>query len=307
MLNAVAPSPEIETPLDDYARVSAALDYLTVNWRDQPSLDDLAAEIGLSPTHFHKIFTRWAGLSPKEFLQALTLDHAKSMLSNAANLLDTTYESGLSSPGRLHDLFVTYEAVSPGEFKARGAGLTVHYGWTASPFGKALVMATSRGMSGLAFADAGQEAVVFDDMASRLPQARYVEDNAIATRYASQIFGIFNEKAPLRLHLLGTNFEIKVWEQLLKIKLGQATTYSDIARAIDNPKASRAVGSAVGRNPVCFVVPCHRVIGKKGQLTGYHWGLTRKKAMLGWERGKLLNLNMCHSEAPGSCLRHVRA
>ncbi len=272
---------------DDYALVRRALDYLSQNWREQPSLDDVAAEMGFSAAHFQKLFTRWAGISPKEFLQALTLDHAKSMLLTASNVLDATYESGLSSPGRLHDLFVTYEAVTPGEFKARGEGLHIKYGWQASPFGKALVMATERGLSGLAFADEGNEESVFEDMASRLPKARYKEDSQAVAFYAQAIFRNASVQ-PLRLHMIGSDFEIKVWEKLLKIPVGAATTYSDIARAIENPKAVRAVGSAVGRNPISFVVPCHRVLGKSGSLCGYHWGLTRKKAILGWERGKLL-------------------
>lgn len=273
----------------DYERVRQALDYLSQNWREQPSLDMIAAEMKLSPPHFQKLFTRWAGISPKEFLQALTLDHAKSMLANASNVLDATYDSGLSSPGRLHDLFVTYESLSPGEFKARGLGLIIKYGWCPSPFGQALVMATERGITGLAFADVGDENKVFEDMVSRLPRARYVEDSQLAARLARGIFQTAQDGQPLRLHVIGSNFEIKVWETLLKIPVGAATTYSDIARAIENPKAVRAVGSAVGRNPISFVVPCHRVLGKTGSLCGYHWGLTRKKAILGWERGRLLS------------------
>jgi AraC family transcriptional regulator of adaptative response/methylated-DNA-[protein]-cysteine methyltransferase len=273
----------------DYERVRQALDYLSQNWREQPSLDMIAAEMKLSGPHFQKLFTRWAGISPKEFLQALTLDHAKAMLANAANVLDATYDSGLSSPGRLHDLFVTYEALSPGEFKARGEGLNIKYGWCPSPFGQALVMATERGMTGLAFADVGDENKVFEDMVSRLPRAHYTEDSQHAARLARGIFQVPQGEQPLRLHVIGSNFEIKVWETLLKIPVGVATTYSDIARAIENPKAVRAVGSAVGRNPISFVVPCHRVLGKTGSLCGYHWGLTRKKAILGWERGRLLN------------------
>jgi AraC family transcriptional regulator of adaptative response/methylated-DNA-[protein]-cysteine methyltransferase len=272
----------------DYERVKQALDYLSKNWREQPSLDMIAIEMKLSPPHFQKLFTRWAGISPKEFLQVLTLDHAKSMLENASNVLDATYDSGLSSPGRLHDLFVTYESLSPGEFKARGLGLTIKYGWCPSPFGQALVMATERGLTGLAFADIGDENKVFEDMVSRLPCATYMEDSQNAARLARGIFQTAQDEQPLRLHVIGTNFEIKVWEKLLKIPVGSATTYSDIARAIENPKAVRAVGTAVGKNPISFVVPCHRVLGKGGSLCGYHWGLTRKKAILGWERGRLL-------------------
>jgi AraC family transcriptional regulator of adaptative response/methylated-DNA-[protein]-cysteine methyltransferase len=289
MNNAAEAVDFLQEPLADYERVKQALDYLSTNWRAQPSLDEIAAEMKLSPPHFQRLFTRWAGISPKEFLQALTLDHAKAMLANSANLLDATYGSGLSSPGRLHDLFITYEALSPGEFKARGEGLTIKYGWVPSPFGQALVMATERGLTGLAFADVGGEENVFEDMVSRLPCAIYVEDSQTAARLARTIFPLSqNGHTPLRLHMIGSNFEIKVWETLLKIPTGAATTYSDIARAIQNPKAVRAVGSAVGKNPISFVVPCHRVLGKSGNLCGYHWGLTRKKAILGWERGRLL-------------------
>lgn len=276
-------------PLADYERVKQALTFLSENWREQPSLERIAAEMNLSPPHFQKLFTRWAGISPKEFLQALTLDHAKAMLANAANVLDTAYESGLSSPGRLHDLFVTYEAVTPGEYKARGQGLTIRYGWSPSPFGQALVMASERGLTGLAFADVGEEETALADMMARLPRANYVEDSQTVARYARTIFqNMKTGDVPLRLHIIGSDFEISVWETLLKIPAGAAATYSDIARVIERPKAVRAVGTAVGRNPISFVVPCHRVLGKSGTLCGYHWGLTRKKAILGWERGKIL-------------------
>ncbi|MES2905779.1 MAG: bifunctional helix-turn-helix domain-containing protein/methylated-DNA--[protein]-cysteine S-methyltransferase [Pseudomonadota bacterium] len=277
-----------DEPLADYERVKQAIGYLTDNWRDQPSLDRLAHEIGLSPAHFQKLFTRWAGISPKEFLQALTLDHAKGLLKNSANMLDATYDSGLSSPGRLHDLFVTYEAVTPGEYKNRGEGLNISYGWSPSPFGQALVMATERGVTGIAFADVGEEAEALQDMMSRLPRANYIEDSQTAARYARVAFQGLKGDVPLRLHMIGSDFEISVWETLLRIPVGGATTYSDIARVIEKPKAVRAVGTAVGRNPISFVVPCHRVLGKGGNLCGYHWGVTRKKAILGWERGKVL-------------------
>jgi AraC family transcriptional regulator of adaptative response/methylated-DNA-[protein]-cysteine methyltransferase len=234
------------------------------------------------------LFRRWAGLSPKAFLQALTLDHARTLLRASASVLDASYEVGLSGPGRLHDLFVTHEAMSPGEWKSGGQGLTIAYGFHPSPFGTGLVMATGRGLSGLAFADPGKEKAALADMRRRWPKAKYVEDTARTAPLAARIFDrrLWRPDRPLRVVLIGTDFEVRVWETLMRIPLGRATTYSDIAGSLGAPKAARAVGAAVGKNPVCFVVPCHRVIGKSGELTGYHWGLTRKRAMLGWEAGQ---------------------
>lgn len=274
----------------DYETVCNVVELITGDYRDQPSLETIAANLGQSPTQLQKTFTRWAGLSPKAFLQAVTLDHAKRLLGKEGMpLLETSFELGLSGPGRLHDLFVTHEAMSPGEWKSRGAGLTIRYGFHPSPFGIALVMATDRGLAGLAFNDAGGERASFEDMSSRWPNAVYVEDSAATAAYASRIFdpGQWRPDQPLRVVLIGSDFQIRVWETLLKIPMGCAVTYSDIAGTIGQPTASRAVGAAVGRNPVSFVVPCHRALGKSGALTGYHWGLTRKRAMLGWEAGKV--------------------
>ncbi|WP_075290642.1 methylated-DNA--[protein]-cysteine S-methyltransferase [Pararhizobium arenae] len=274
----------------DYEVVSRVVELLTENYRDQPSLDVIAGELGESPTQLQKTFTRWAGLSPKAFLQAVTLDHAKRLLrQEELPLLETSYELGLSGPGRLHDLFVTHEAMSPGEWKLRGAGLTIRYGFHPSPFGVALVMVTDRGLAGLAFNDPGQERESFEDMAGRWPNANYVEDSAATAGYAARIFEAdrWQAEEPLRIVLIGSDFQVRVWQTLLKIPMGKAVTYSDIACDIGQPTASRAVGAAVGRNPISFVVPCHRALGKSGALTGYHWGLTRKRAMLGWEAGKV--------------------
>ena len=203
-------------------------------------------------------------------------------------MLDASYEVGLSGPGRLHDLFVTHEAMSPGEWKSGGEGLHIAYGFHPSPFGAALVMATPRGLAGLAFSDPGAESATLADMQSRWPKARYVEDAAVTAPLARRIFDakLWRPDQPLRVVLIGTDWEVRVWEALLKVPMGRITTYSDIARTVCSEKAARAVGAAVGKNPVCFVVPCHRVIGKGGKLTGYHWGLTRKQAMLGWEAGR---------------------
>ena len=274
----------------DYDTVCRVIEMLTLDYQEQPSLETVAARLNQSPTQLQKTFTRWAGLSPKAFLQAVTLDHAKRLLrKDGLPILETSIELGLSGPGRLHDLFVTHEAMSPGEWKARGAGLTIRYGFHASPFGQALVMATDRGLAGLAFADPGEEKACFEDMAGRWPQAQFVADTVATAPYAARIFDPqrWSGEQPLRVVLIGSDFQVRVWESLLKIPLGKAVTYSHIAKDIGQPTASRAVGAAVGRNPLSFVVPCHRALGKSGALTGYHWGLTRKRAMLGWEAGKV--------------------
>jgi AraC family transcriptional regulator, regulatory protein of adaptative response / methylated-DNA-[protein]-cysteine methyltransferase len=247
----------------DYAIVRRAIAFLSENWRAQPEIEAIAEAAGVSATDLHHLFRRWAGITPKAFLQALTLDHARKLLRDSASVLDASFEVGLSGPGRLHDLFVTHEAMSPGEWKSGGAGLTICYGFHPSPFGTALVMATERGLAGLAFADPGE--------------------------IARRVFDVklWRADRPLRVVLIGTDFEVRVWETLLRIPLGRAVTYSDIANNICAPKAARAVGAAVGKNPISFVVPCHRALGKSGDLTGYHWGLTRKRAMLGWEAAKV--------------------
>lgn len=272
---------------DDYRVVRRVVEYLSENWREQPSLEAVAAAAGMAPTPLHKLFTRWAGITPKAFLQAITLDRARRLLEQSATVLDTAYEVGLSGPGRLHDLFVTHEAVTPGAWRARGAGLTLRWGFHPSPFGTALLMTTERGLAGLAFAEEGGEAAAFADMASRWPRAAYVEDAAATAPLAGRIFDrrLWRPETPLRVVLIGSDFEIRVWEALLRVPFAAAASYSDIARRIDRPGAARAVGAAVGRNPVAFVVPCHRILGRSGGLAGYHWGLTRKRAILGWEAG----------------------
>ncbi|MGB6964012.1 MAG: methylated-DNA--[protein]-cysteine S-methyltransferase, partial [Xanthobacteraceae bacterium] len=259
------------------------------HWREQPEIEAIAEAAGVTPTELHHLFRRWAGLTPKAFLQALTLDGARHLLRDSASVLDATYEVGLSGPGRLHDLFVTHEAMSPGEWKSGGEGLIIRYGFHPSTFGNALVMATDRGLAGLAFADPGQERAALADMKQRWAKANYIEDMAFTAPTARRIFdpARWQPSEPLRVVLIGTDFEVRVWDALLKIPMGRATTYSNLAAKICKPKAARAVGAAVGKNPVSFVVPCHRVIGKGGDLTGYHWGLTRKRAMLGWEAGQV--------------------
>jgi AraC family transcriptional regulator, regulatory protein of adaptative response / methylated-DNA-[protein]-cysteine methyltransferase len=273
----------------DYAVVRRAIAHIRGHWREQPDVETIAEAAGVTANDLHHLFRRWAGLTPKAFLQALTLDHARKLLRNSASVLDATYEVGLSGPGRLHDLFVTHEAMSPGEWKSGGEGLKVSFGFHPSPFGSALVMATERGLCGLAFADEGEELAALADMRGRWPKASYVEDPAHTAPLAQRIFdsSTWRKNRPLRVVLIGTDFEVRVWETLLSIPMGKLTTYSDIAAKVGKPTGARAVGGAVGRNPVCFVVPCHRVIGKSGELTGYHWGLTRKRAILGWEAGQV--------------------
>ena len=280
-------STPLATAAADYEVVRRAIAYISEHWRSQPGIEAIADAAGATPSDLHHLFRRWSGLTPKAFLQALTLDHARLLLRSSASVLDASYEVGLSGPGRLHDLFVTHEAMSPGEWKSGGAGLTITYGFHPSPFGTALVMATPRGLAGLAFADAGKEKSALADMRARWPQASYVENADETAPLARRVFdrSMWRKDQPLRVILIGTDFEVRVWETLLRVPLGRVTTYSDIATRVCSPKAARAVGAAVGRNPICFVVPCHRVIGKNGDMTGYHWGLTRKRAILGWEAG----------------------
>ncbi len=282
------PAP-LATAAADYDVVRRAIGHIRGHWREQPEIEAIAEAAGVTPTELHHLFRRWAGLTPKAFLQALTLDGARRLLRDSASVLDATYEVGLSGPGRLHDLFVTHEAMSPGEWKSGGEGLTIHFGFHPSPFGSALVMATERGLAGLAFADAGEEEAALADMRGRWPKAGYVADAARTAQIAQRIFdpSQWRPQQPLRVVLIGTDWEVRVWEALLQIPMGRLATYSGIAGKVCTPAAARAVGAAVGKNPIAFVVPCHRVIGKTGELTGYHWGITRKRAMLGWEAGRV--------------------
>jgi AraC family transcriptional regulator of adaptative response/methylated-DNA-[protein]-cysteine methyltransferase len=261
--------------LRDYDSVRRAIAFISEHWRAQPTIEAMADSAGVTPDELHHLFRRWAGLTPKDFMQALTLDHAKGLLRDSASVLDAALDSGLSGP--------------PGEWKNGGTGLTLRYGFHPSPFGTALLMATDRGLAGVAFADPGEEQAALADMKGRWPNAVYVEDYLSTAPLAQRIFTpkLWRPDQPLRVVLIGTDFEVRVWQTLLKIPMGRAVSYSDIACNIDNPKASRAVGAAVGRNPVSFVVPCHRALGKDGKLTGYHWGITRKQAMLGWEAGQI--------------------
>lgn len=272
----------------DYDIIRAAIRYLSEHGPDATDLPRFARALGLTERQLTDLFRRWCGLSPKSFAQAVALNHAKGLLRDQASVLDTTYEVGLSSSSRLHDLFVTYEAMPPGAFRAGGAGIDMIWGVAPSPFGTAVVTATEYGISGLGFADSDMSVeAAFEDLANRWPRARFSRDDA---RIAPLVSGIFEPSRwsadrPVRVVLIGTDFEVKVWETLLKIPVGRATTYSSVAQHIGKPTASRAVGAAVGKNPISFVVPCHRVVGTSGALTGYHWGVPRKRAILGWEAG----------------------
>lgn len=263
-----------------YALIARALDEID---RDRHlSLEALAGRLGLSPAHFQRTFSAWVGVSPKRYQQYLTLDHARRLLAERFTVLEAAGEAGLSGPSRLHDLFLRWEAMSPGDYARRGAGLVIRHAFAPSPFGEALVMATDRGLCGLAFtADVGREAALAD-LRARWPAADHRADPAAA----GAIDGAFGSGGEMRLHLIGAPFQIKVWEALLRIPAGQVTTYSEIAAAIGHPRATRAVGTAVGRNPVSWLIPCHRAITRDGRLGGYHWGLPVKRAMLAWEAAR---------------------
>ena len=276
------------TPSSDYDTIRAAIRYLSENGPDVADLNRFALSLGLSERQLTDLFRRWCGLSPKSFAQAVALDHAKSLLRQKESVLDTTYEVGLSSTSRLHDLFVTYEAMPPGIFRTGGAGLDMIWGAAPSPFGTAVVTATEYGMSGIGFADDETSIeAAFADLANRWPNARFTRNDQAIAPMVAQSFDPrqWSADRPVRIVLIGTDFEVKVWETLLKIPVGKATTYQNVASHIGRPTASRAVGAAVGKNPISFVVPCHRVVGSTGALTGYHWGVPRKRAILGWEAG----------------------
>ncbi|MFE3838299.1 methylated-DNA--[protein]-cysteine S-methyltransferase [Pseudogemmobacter sonorensis] len=249
------------------------------------TLEDLARRMDMSPAHFQRVFSAWVGVSPKRYQQYLTLDLARELLADRHTTLETAEAAGLSGPGRLHDLFLTWEAMSPGEYARAGEGLEIRWGMFNSPFGPAMVMATARGICGIGLTAESGEAAGFEDLAARWPRARYLRDETGLRPLAEAALAADCSAAP-RLHLIGAPFQIKVWEALLRIPSGHVTTYSEIARAVGRPTAQRAVGTAVGRNPVSFLIPCHRVIRRDGALGGYHWGLRQKRAILAWEAAR---------------------
>ncbi|WP_417319743.1 methylated-DNA--[protein]-cysteine S-methyltransferase [Emcibacter sp.] len=270
----------------DYARIEKAILYIRENLHDQPSLEEIAAVVQLSPFHFQKLFTAWAGVSPKKFMQYLSLEYAKSLLQDrTVSLLDTAYETGLSGTSRLHDLFVRIEGMTPGEYKHGGEGLAINYSVAESPFGKLIVASTPKGICHMSFAE--QEDKALPELKRRFPKAAY---HQITDKFQQDVLFIFQKDwsrlDDIKLHLSGTPFQLKVWESLLKVPLGSLVTYGDIANDIGSPAAARAVGTAIGNNPVAFLIPCHRVIRNSGELGGYHWGETRKSAIIGWEAAR---------------------
>ena len=271
----------------DYHRIERAIRFLDDSAPVRPSLDQVAKHVGMSPFHFQRLFTRWAGISPKRFSQVLALEYAKEKLRESRNLIDATYDAGLSSGGRLHDLFVTLDAVTPGEFRESGGGLRMSAGFHDSPFGEALIATTDRGVCALTFHEGSRQSAL-RDLATRWPNATIEERPRVTAPIASRIFTALEVRdpeglVPLGLLVRGTNFQVKVWRALLQIPVGSVATYEDIATAVGAPTAVRAVGTAIGRNPVAFLIPCHRVIRTTGALGGYRWGLPRKRAMLAWE------------------------
>lgn len=270
---------------ETYPMIERAMAAIADMREDQPDLDQIAADAGMSPSHFQRTFKRWVGLSPKKFLQHLTLDYAKARLNESASVLDASLDAGLSGPSRLHDLFVVHEAITPGEYKRRGEGLNLTWGWADSPFGAALVIESGRGLVGLAFAAPGRDGAaerkdVLLNMQARWPAATYREDPAAAARLAN---AIFSGGERLDLCLYGTAFQIKVWQALLQIPSGKLAAYGDVARIAGAPGAARAVGAAIGRNPISWLIPCHRAILANGYVRNYEWGIPRKLAMIGWE------------------------
>jgi AraC family transcriptional regulator of adaptative response/methylated-DNA-[protein]-cysteine methyltransferase len=270
----------------NWRRMGRAIRYLSANYLEQPDLEDAASAVGLSPFHFQRLFSRYVGVSPKSFVGHLTLEHARDDLRNGRNLLDTALDAGLSGPSRLHDLCLKIEAMTPGDYAKGGEGVGIAYGFHGCPFGIALVMATDKGVCGIAFGDEGEEKKMLADMKARWPKANYTLAPQRTKGYAARIFGPAQTRDELRLHLLGTPWQVKVWQALLAIPDGKTATYGAIAGLVGKPSAARAVGAAVGRNPISWIIPCHRVLGSTGAMTGYHWGLERKRAMLAVEAAR---------------------
>ena len=269
----------------DFKRIELAINYIRTHFKEQPSLDAIADAVHLSPHHFHRLFTRWAGVSPKKFLQYTTIQYAKQQLKDENTLFDVSMDAGLSGTSRLHDLFVNVEAMTPGEYKNQGKDLTIYYSSLETVFGPACVASTEKGVCYLAF---GDTTIAYNELVEMFPRAIYVQQEQVIHHQA--ISFLKNPESllnPLQLHIKGTDFQLKVWDALLKIPLGNLTTYAHISNTINKPKANRAVGTAVGSNPISFIIPCHRVIRSSGELGGYHWGLNLKVAMIGWEAAKI--------------------
>jgi AraC family transcriptional regulator of adaptative response/methylated-DNA-[protein]-cysteine methyltransferase len=273
---------------NDYQQIEKAISFLEQHAPEQPSLEKVASHVQLSPFHFQRLFKRWAGVSPKRFLQFLTVEHAKQLLLESASVLETSYEVGMSGPGRLHDLFVSVDAVTPGEFKRQGQGVEINYAFQKTPFGEAIVAETSRGLCHLAFVDHETKDSAFTVLQKNWPLATLQEDHQTGHNAIEQIFSPATKtgQEPIRVFLKGTNFQIKVWQALLMIPEGKVVSYGDLAKAVTSPNAHRAVGSAAGQNPLACLIPCHRVLRANGEIGGYRWGSTRKRAMLAREAAK---------------------
>ncbi len=277
---------KLQSSVEDYRRVEKAILFLDKNFRRQPGLKEIAQTVALSEYHFQRLFRRWAGISPKRFLQLLTIEYAKQVMQGSGSLLDVSYKTGLSSAGRLHDLFVNVEAVTPGEFRKRGDQLKIVYGVHPSPFGECLLAVTDRGICNLEFVGNTDQEKIVGALLKQWPNAAISYNPAITTPFIERIFGSGTHNPMLPLYLKGTNFQIKVWKALLKIPRGAIVSYKNIAQNIGNPDAVRAVANAVAHNPVAFLIPCHRVIRKTGAVGGYRWGTARKKAILALEAGR---------------------
>lgn len=276
----------------NYTRIAEAIEYILLNFTEQPTLDEIAGKVNLSPFHFQRLFTDWAGVSPKKFLQFISVQHAKQILNNSqSTLFETAYKTGLSGTGRLHDLFVKIEGMTPGEYKNKGENLTIKYSFTQSKFGNILVASTHKGICYMGFSD--DREIAFSELQKRFAKASFIQQTDEIQQNALQIYSQdWSKINKIKLHLKGTDFQLKVWEALLKIPTGNLATYGNIAKSIEKPNASRAVGTAIGNNPIAFLIPCHRVIQSTGIFGGYMWGTTRKTAIIGWEASKINTSNI---------------
>ena len=273
---------------DDYFRIEKAIQYIESNFKSQPGLKEIAESIHLSKYHFNRLFKRWAGVSPKQFLQFLTFNYTKQQLIKSTSLLETSFEAGLSGPSRLHDLFVTFEAMTPGDYKRMGAGLEILYGFNSSPFGECLLALTKRGICHLGFVEQGKRSEALNQLFGMYPRATYAENLTKTSVVVQQIFNSNSKKYhPFNLHIKGTNFQINVWRALLSLPEGYLASYQDIATYMGQSKAFRAVASAIALNPIAYLIPCHRVITKSGDINQYRWGSARKKALIGWEAARI--------------------
>ena len=279
----------------DFKRIEKAIQFIEANFKSQPTLDQIAQSVCLSKYHFNRLFKRWAGISPIQFLQFITLDYTKNRLVESKSLLETALAAGLSGPGRLHDLFVTFEAMTPGDFKKQGAGLQISYGFCDSPFGGCLLAITQRGICYLGFGDSGERSALFRQLSDTWPGAGFLENPALVCPVVDDIFRMdpYKRSKPFNIQIKGTNFQISVWKALLSIPNGYVVSYQDIASYLGRPNAFRAVANAIAVNPVAYLIPCHRVIAKSGKIHQYRWGTSRKKALIGWEAASQL------SDAPG--------